>query len=177
MREAGRMPKPQKQAKVKELTDLFRSSAGAMFADYRGLTVKDATELRRSLRESDTSLAVVKNTLTRLAAREAGLEAALGLLEGPTAIAFISGDAVRGAKAVLEATRRFPALAVKGALVEGRIFLAPEAQALATLESREVSLGKVAGMLQAPLARTTYLLRAPLQRIAYALAERGRQAA
>lgn len=171
------MPKPQKQAKVKELTERFRSSSGAMFAEYRGLTVKDATEVRSSLREADTTFGVVKNTLTRLAAREAGLEEALELLVGPTAIAFIGGDAVRGAKAVLEATRRFPALVVKGAVIEGRFLPEEQARALATLEAKEVSLGRLAGMLQAPLARTIYLLRAPLQRIAYALAERGRQAA
>jgi large subunit ribosomal protein L10 len=171
------VPKPQKQEKVKELTRRFKDSSGAMVADYRGLTVKDATELRRSLREADTSLAVVKNTLTQLAAREAGLEALTDLLEGPTAIAFIAGDAIRGAKAVLEATRRFPALVVKGAVIEGRVFGDEQARALATIEAKEASVAKVAGLLQAPLARTMYLLQAPLQRIAYALAERGRQAA
>ncbi len=170
------MPKPQKQAKVKELTDRFRSSTAAMFADYRGLTVKDATDVRRSLREADTTFAVVKNTLTRLAAREAGLEDVLAVLEGPTAVAFIGGDAVRGAKAVLEITRRFPALVVKGAVIEGRFLAEEPARGLATLEAKEVSLAKVAGMLQAPLAKAIYLLRAPLQRIAFALAERGRQA-
>ena len=171
------MPKPQKQAKVKDLIERFRSSSGAMFAEYRGLTVKDATEVRSSLREADTTFSVVKNTLTRLAAREAGLEDVLVLLVGPTAVAFIGGDAVRGAKAVLEATRRFPALTVKGAVIEGRFLAEEQARGLATLETKEVSVGKVAGMLQAPLAKTIYLLRAPLQRIAFALAQRGRQAA
>jgi len=165
------MPKPQKQAKVKELTDRFRSSSGAMFAEYRGLTVKDATEVRSSLREAETSFAVVKNTLTRLAVREAGLEDVLAVLEGPTAVAFIDGDAIRGA----EAMRRFPALVVKGAVIEGRFLPEEQARALATLETKEVSVGKVAGMLQAPVAKIIYLLRAPLQRIAFALAERGRQ--
>jgi large subunit ribosomal protein L10 len=171
------MPKPQKQAKVKELTERFRSSSGAMFAEYRGLTVKDATDVRSSLREADTSFAVVKNTLTRLAAREAGLEEAVAVLEGPTAVAFIRGDALRGAKAILEATRRFPALVVKGGLIEGRFLPEEQARALATLEAKEVSVGRVAGMLQAPVARMAYLLQAPLQRIAFALAERGRQSA
>ena len=171
------MPKPQKQAKVKELTDRFRSSSGAMFAEYRGLTVKDATEVRSSLREAETTFAVVKNTLTRLAVREAGLEDVLAVLEGPTAVAFIDGDAVLGAKAVLEAMRRFPALVVKGAVIEGRFLPEDQARALATLETKEVSVGKVAGMLQAPVAKIIYLLQAPLQRIAFALAERGRQTA
>ncbi|HEX9236544.1 MAG TPA: 50S ribosomal protein L10 [Actinomycetota bacterium] len=169
------MPKTDKVEKVKELTQRFKGSQGAMFADFRGLTVKDATELRKGLRAADADFAVVKNTLTRIAAKEAGLEGALGLLEGPTAIAFIAGDAVGGAKAVLELARRFPALVVKGALIEGRVLGGDDARALAALESREVSLAKVAGILQAPLARIAYLLQAPLSRIAYALAERGRQ--
>jgi large subunit ribosomal protein L10 len=171
------MPRAEKEAKVKELTERFRSSQGAMFADFRGLTVKDATELRRSLREHEATFAVVKNTLTKLAAKDAGLDDVLGLLEGPTAIAFIGGDAVAGAKAVLEAAKRFPTLEVKGALIESKVLNADDARALATIDNREVSFAKIAGMLQAPLARTAYLLQAPLQRVAFALAERGRQAA
>lgn len=171
------MPRPEKEAKVKELTERFRSSRGALFADFRGLTVKDATELRRSLREHQATFAVVKNTLTKIAAREAGLEEVVALLEGPTAIAFISGDAVAGAKAVLEAAKKYPTLEFKGAIVDHRLLGAEDAKALATIDTREVSLAKIAGMLQAPLAKTAYLLQAPLQRIAYALAERGRQAA
>ena len=170
------MARPEKVQKVKELTEQFRSATGAMFAEYRGLTVKDATELRRALREADATFAVVKNTLTRLAAKEAGVDGALPLLEGPTAVAFMQADPVAGAKTVLEMSRRFPALVVKGAFIEGRVLLEEDARALATIESRETSLGKVAGILQAPLARVSYLLRAPMQRLAYALAERGRQA-
>jgi large subunit ribosomal protein L10 len=171
------MPKAEKEAKVKELAERFKVSEGAMFADFRGLSVKDATELRRSLRENGTTFAVVKNTLTKIAAKDAGLEDVLPLLEGPTAIAFIGGDAVAGAKAVLDAAKRFPTLEVKGAIIEQRVLGADDARALATIDSREVSVAKIAGMLQAPLARTAYLLQAPLQRLAYALAERGRQAA
>ncbi len=169
------MPKPEKVDKVKELTARFKASSGAMFADFRGLTVKDATELRRALRAADTSFAVVKNTLTRLAAKEAGLDEALALLEGPTAIAFVGGDAVAGAKVVLDMAKRFPTLVVKGAVIDGQVLGEEAARALSTLDTKEVSVAKVAGMLQAPIARMMYLLRAPLQRIAYALAERGRQ--
>jgi large subunit ribosomal protein L10 len=171
------MPRAEKEAKVKELTERFKSSQGAMFADFRGLTVKDATELRRSLREHQASFAVVKNTLTKIAAKDAGLEEVLALLEGPTAIAFISGDAIAGAKALLEAAKRFPTLEVKGAIIDRRVLGAEDARALATIDTREISLAKVAGMLQAPPARMAYLLQAPPQRLAYALAERGRQAA
>jgi large subunit ribosomal protein L10 len=171
----GMGSKPAKVEKVKELTERFRSASGAVFTDFRGLTVKDAMELRRALREANTRLTVAKNTLTRLAAKEAGLESAVGLLEGPTAIAFIEGDPVAGAKALLDAAKRFPAVVVKGAVVEGRMLGPKEAQSLATLDTKEVSLAKVAGLLQAPLSRIAYLLQAPLSRIAFALAERGRQ--
>ena len=171
------MAKADKVEKVEDLTRRFTSASGAMFADFRGLTVKDATEVRRSLRGADATFTVSKNTLTLRAAQAAGIEGAEGLLEGPTAISFLTGDAVKGAKALADLSRRFPTLVVKGALVDGRIFGADDARALATLDSKEVSAAKVAGMLQAPVARMSYLLRAPVQRIAYALAERGRQAA
>jgi large subunit ribosomal protein L10 len=171
------MPKPAKVEKVKELVARFKHADGAMFADFRGLTVKDATELRRTLRGASASFSVVKNTLSRLAAREAGFEAAVPLLEGPTAIAFIDHDAVAGAKVVLDLAKRFPAMVVKGALIEGRVFGQDDAKALASINTKEISMAKVAGVLVAPLARIDYALQAPLQRIAYALAERGRQAA
>ena len=171
------MPKPEKVRQVKELTERFKVSGGAMFTEYRGLTVKDITELRRALRDADATLAVTKNTLTRIAARDAGLEDALPLLEGPTAVAFMKGDAVQGAKALLELARRYPALVLKGALIEGRVLGEDDARSLATIDTKEVSAAKVAGILQAPVARIAYLLQAPLQRIAYALAERGRQTA
>jgi len=169
--------KAQKIEKVKELTKRFRESSGAMFADFRGLTVKDATELRRSLNAADAKLLVTKNTLTRIAVKEAGLdERVLDLLEGPTAVAFMGGDPVAGAKVLVDSAKRFPTLVVKGAVVEGRILTETEAEGLATLDSREVSFAKVAGLLTAPLSRVAYLLQAPVQRIAFALAERGRQA-
>jgi large subunit ribosomal protein L10 len=171
------MRKADKVSKVKELAERFQRAEGAMFADFRGLTVKDATELRRSLRAANTSFSVVKNTLTRLAAKEAGHEEAVRLLEGPTAVAFIYSDAVAGAKNVLDLAKRFPALVVKGALIEGRILGEEDAKALALIDPKELSVGKIAGVLKAPLARIDYTLRAPLQRLAYALAERGRQAA
>jgi large subunit ribosomal protein L10 len=171
------MPKAEKVEKVKELTQRFKSVSGAMLADFRGLTVKDATELRGELRRAGTTLTVSKNTLTRLAAREAGLEDLVPLLDGPTAIAFMDGDPVAGAKVVLDLSKRFPALAVKGALIEGRVYGGEDARALASIDTKDVSVGKIAGMLQAPVARMAYLLQAPVQRIAYALSERGRQAA
>jgi large subunit ribosomal protein L10 len=170
------MAKQEKVEKVRGLADRFRRANGAMFAEYRGLTVKETLELRRALREADGSFAVVKNTLTKRAVRDAGVDpSAEALLEGPMAVAFLEGDAIRGAKALLDLTRRFPALVVKGALVEGRVLGEADARALATIDTKETSLGKIAGVLQAPLSRIAYLLQAPMARIAYALAERSRQ--
>jgi large subunit ribosomal protein L10 len=169
------MPRQEKIEKVRGLSERFRRANGAVFAEYRGLTVKDTVELRRALREADTSFAIVKNTLTKRAVKDAGLDDAASLFEGPTAVAFMSGDAVRGAKALLDLTRRFPALVVKGALIEGRILWEDDARSLATIDAKEISLAKVAGLLWAPLTRLAYVLQAPLSRIAYALAERARQ--
>ena len=169
------MPKTEKVEKVEKLTAEFTSATGAVLADYRGLTVTDATQLRRSLREADARFVVAKNTLARLAAKGAGLDELLPMLEGPTAITFLKGDAVAGAKVLLDMSKRFPALQIKGALVDGTVMGEEQAKSLATLESKEVSFGKLAGMLQAPLARMIFLLQAPLQRMAYALAEHARQ--
>jgi large subunit ribosomal protein L10 len=170
------MAKQEKVEKVRELSERFQRSSGAIFAEYRGLTVKDTLELRRALRDASGSFAVVKNTLTKLAVREAGLdEATADLFEGPMAVAFLEGDAIKGAKALLELTRRFPSLVVKGGLMDGRPLSEADTRSLANIETIEISLAKVAGLLQAPLSRIAYLLQAPLSRIAFALAERGRQ--
>ncbi len=171
------MPKAEKVAKVAELANRFRSAQGAVFSDFRGLSVKDATELRQLLRAREASFVVAKNTLTRLAAQEAGVEGVDALLSGPTGIVFSDGDPIAAAKALMDAARRFPAIVVKGAWVEGHVLGEDDAKALATIEPKEVSIAKVAGLLQSPVSRMAYLLQAPLQRIAYALAERGRQEA
>ena len=169
------MPRPDKVEKVDELAKEFTSSSGAVLTDYRGLTVTDATELRRVLREHDTRFVVAKNTLTRLAAKKAGLDDLLPMLEGPTAVAFLRGDAVAGAKALLDLTKRYPAVEVKGALVDGMVMDGEQARGLASLDAKDVSFGKIAGMLQAPLARMVYLLQAPISRIAFAVGEHARQ--
>jgi large subunit ribosomal protein L10 len=171
-----RMPNAEKVQKVNALAARFRAAQGTMFSDFRGLTVKDAMELRAHLRQHGASFVVAKNTLTRLAAKEAGLEGVDPLLEGPTGIVFADGDPIAGAKAFMEIARRFPALLLKGAYLEGHVFDEEQAKALASIEAREVSFANVAGLLQAPLARIAFVLQAPLARIAFALAERGRQA-
>jgi large subunit ribosomal protein L10 len=169
------MPNTEKAEKVRALAARFRSAQGTLFSDYRGLTVKDAMELRTQLRQHDASFVVAKNTLTKLAAKEAGLDGVDELLRGPTGIVFADGDPIDGAKAFMEVARRFPALQIKGAFMEGHFYDEEGAKGLATVEPREVSLAKIAGLLVSPLSRVAYLLQAPVQRIAYALAERGKQ--
>ena len=169
------MPNAEKVEKVHELAERFRAAQGALFSDYRGLTVKDAMELRATLRAQNASFVIAKNTLTKLAAKEAGIDGIDDLLQGPTGIVFADGDPIAGAKAFAEVARRFPALLLKGAYVEGHVFDEAGAKGLATVEAREVSLAKIAGLLQSPLSRIAYLLQAPIQRLAYALAERGKQ--
>src|SRR5207249_1129032 len=105
-----RMPRAEKVEKVHALAARFKTAQGAVFSDFRGLTVKDATELRHLLRAKEASFVVAKNTLTKLAAKEAGLEGVEELLVGPTGIVFSQGDPIAAAKALMDAARRFPAI-------------------------------------------------------------------
>ena len=152
MREAG-VARAEKTEKVAVLKERIAASQALLLTDFRGLTVSDASELRRSLMDAGTRFAIVKNTLMKRAAEEAGIEALEAILQGPTAVAFVAGDPVGAAKKVVEAARRFPTLVLKGAYLEGKVLTAEEAQALATLESREVMLSRVAGMLKAEMSR------------------------
>lgn len=153
------MPSAEKVEKVATLKERIAGSQALLLAEYRGLTVHDATELRRSLGEA-TRFSVVKNTLMKRAADEAGIEALEALLDGPTAVAFVAGDPVAAAKKVVEAGRRFPALILKGAYLEGRVLLGDEARALADLESREVMLSRIAGMLKGEMSRAAGMFQA-----------------
>lgn len=154
------MPNAEKIEKVADLKERIEQSKAILLTDYRGLTVSDATELRRSLGESGARFAVVKNTLMKRAAGDAGLEQLESLLDGPTAVAFVAGDPVGAAKKVVDAARRFPALVLKGGYVEGKVLTAEEAQALATLESREAMLSKIAGLAKGEMARGASVLQA-----------------
>jgi large subunit ribosomal protein L10 len=153
------MPSAEKVEKVATLKERIAGSQALLLAEYRGLSVHDATELRRSLGEA-TTFSVVKNTLMKRAAGEAGIAALEALLDGPTAVAFVAGDPVAAAKKVVEAGRRFPALILKGAYLEGRVLLGDEARALAELESREVMLSRIAGMLKGEMSRAAGMLQA-----------------
>ena len=157
--------RPDKAAAVAELTEAFRTSTAAVLTEYRGLSVKQVTALRVAL-GSDTSYTIVKNTLTRLAATEAGLGELVGLLSGPTAVAFVKGEPVEAAKALRDYARTNPALVVKGGVLDGKPLSVEEIRKLADLESREVLLAKMAGALKASLSNAVYLLNAPLAQLA-----------
>jgi large subunit ribosomal protein L10 len=171
------MARPDKAAAVAELVESFQESTGAVLTEYRGLTVKQLQDLRRALGENAT-YAVVKNTLTQIAAKDAGVDGLDDLLLGPTAIAFINGDVVEAAKGLRDFAKAHPALVIKGGYFEGKPLEAAEIAKLADLESREVLLGKLAGAMLASLSQAVYLLNAPLAqtaRLAAALQEKAEQ--
>ncbi|QNN51357.1 50S ribosomal protein L10 [Nocardioides mesophilus] len=159
------MARPDKAADVAELVESFQDSAGAVLTEYRGLSVKQLQDLRRALGENAT-YAVVKNTLTKIAATEAGVEGFDALLTGPTAIAFISGDVVEAAKGLRDFAKANPSLVIKGGVLDGAALDAAEIAKLADLESREVLLAKLAGGMLASLSQAVYLLNAPLAQAA-----------
>jgi large subunit ribosomal protein L10 len=159
------MARSDKVAAVAELADRFSSSAGVVLTEYRGLSVKSLMQLRRSLGD-DASYAISKNTLTTIAAREAGLDAIEEQLVGPTAIAFINGDPVLVAKGLRDFARTNPQLVIKGGVLDGKFMTSDEVRRLADLESREVLLAKVAGALQRVLQQAISLVSAPLSQAA-----------
>lgn len=163
------MANPQKQAMVAELAEQFRESHGAVLTDYRGLSVPQLQELRRSLGQSAT-YAITKNTLTKLAADEAGIELDDSMLVGPTAIAFITGDVADAAKGLRNFAKTHPDLEVKGGFLDGANVPARDIERLADLESREVLLGKLAGGMKASLQSAASLFNAPLAQAARAAA-------
>jgi large subunit ribosomal protein L10 len=153
------MPNPTKVDKVRELSERLTAAEAAVFAGYRGLTVQDVGDLRSSLAEVETRFAVIKNTLARLALKEAEMEGLEPFIEGPTAIAFVGGDPVTAAKRLLDASRRYPVLELKGGFAEGRVLSAEQVRALAMLESREVMLAKFAGLAKSQMALAAWMLQ------------------
>lgn len=154
------MPKAEKVERVNDIKASFEGSEAAIFADYRGLSVPDIGEVRTALVEAQARFRVLKNTLTRLAVKDLDLADLEEFLEGPTAVAFVNGDIVVGAKALIEAAKKFPVLEVKGGLAEGRILSADQIKELASLDTREVMLSRIAGMLQMHLRTAAYLFQA-----------------
>ncbi|HTE67402.1 MAG TPA: 50S ribosomal protein L10 [Actinomycetes bacterium] len=160
------MPNASNVAEVEAIKGRLEGSVAALLTEYRGLKVAELGELRASLRGSSTEYRVLKNTLTSIAVREAGYEDLVPLLQGPTAVAFIHGDPVQAAKDLADFARTHPALIVKGGVLDGKVLAADEVRRLATLESREVLLARLAGLLQASAQQTVSLLAAPLRQVA-----------
>ena len=154
-----------KASAVAELTENFRGSAATVLTEYRGLTVKQLTELRRSL-GGETKYSVSKNTLAKRAASDAGIQGLDELFTGPTALAFISGDPVEAAKGLRAFAKANPVLIIKGGVFEGRAITADEVNKIADLESREVLLAKLAGAMKGNLTKAAGLFQAPLSQVA-----------
>ena len=163
------MAKPTKVSAVAEIAEYFRGSNAAVLTEYRGLSVAQMKELRRSL-GTGVTYAVVKNTLTKIAARDAGVEGLDSLLEGPSAIAFVSGDAVDAAKGIRDFAKSNPALVIKGGIMDGAVLTAAEITKIANLESREVLLSKLAGAMKAKQSQAAALFAAPLSKTARTIA-------
>lgn len=149
----------QKEASVAELTKNFEDSTAVLLTEYRGLTVAQLKELRNSIRQ-DAEYAVVKNTLTKIAAQRAGVEGLDDELKGPSAIAFVHGDPVAVAKGLRAFAKAHPLLVVKGGYFDGAALTAAEVNKLADLESREVLLAKLAGAMKASLTKAAYVFNA-----------------
>ena len=163
------MPTEAKQATVAELKDELSNAKATIVADYRGLTVSDITAVRRNLRGQGITYRVVKNRLAKIAAQEAGNGELGSLLTGPSALAMGSGDAVVLAKTFLDAIRPFRTVAVRGAVLNGKLVSADAVTTLATLPGRETLLGQLAGGIASPLSSMASLFSAPLRNLGYAL--------
>ncbi len=153
------MARPEKLAAVAELTEDFKSANATYLTEYRGLTVTSMKELRRSL-GADTKYSVVKNTLTKIAAKNAGVDISDDLLVGPSALAFIKGDPIDAARNLKNFQKENPLLVVKGGIYEGKFVTTAEIMQLADLESREVLLAKLAGAMKGSLAKAARIFDA-----------------
>jgi large subunit ribosomal protein L10 len=168
------MAQADKATAVADIAEQFKSSTATVITEYRGLTVANLAELRRSLSGSAT-YSVAKNTLIKRAASEAGVEGLDELFVGPTAIAFVSGEAVDAAKAIKKFAKDHKALVIKGGYMDGRALTVAEVERIADLESREVLLAKLAGAMKANLSKAAGLFNAPasqMVRLAAALQEK-----
>ena len=161
-------PRAEKVAVVNEVREKFSAAGAAVLTEYRGLNVAAISQLRRQLREAGGEYKIYKNTLVRFAARDLGLEIE-ELLTGPTAIAFVDGDAAAVAKALRDYARTNPALVVKGGILGTKSLSADEVRALAELPSRDVLLSQIAGALAAPMQQFAGLLQALPRNFAYGL--------
>lgn len=155
----------EKAATVDSVAERLQSTGAVLLTEYRGLKVGELADLRKALAKIDTDYKVVKNTLATIAVRRVGLTELEEMLQGPVALAFVGGDVVRAAKEIQDFAKRAPTLVIKGGVLDGKILSEKEAKALANLDSREVMLSKIAGMLVAPLSKTAGLFAAPLRNV------------
>ena len=153
------MARPDKTSAVAELTEDFRTATATVLTEYRGLSVTSMKELRRALGEK-TKYSVVKNTLTKIAAKDAGVDLSPDLLVGPSAVAFIKGDPIDAAKSLRDFAKENPLLVIKGGIYEGKAVTKEEIMQLANLESREVLLAKLAGAMKGSLAKAARIFDA-----------------
>jgi large subunit ribosomal protein L10 len=162
-------PRPEKVAVVDEVRERLSSASATLLTEYRGLKVGELAELRRNLRAAGGDYKIYKNTLVRFAVRDLGIEGVEELLVGPTAVAFVDGDAAAVAKALRDYSRTNPNLVLKGGVLGGKALSADETRALAELPSREVLLARIAGGLAAPMQQFAGLLQALPRNFAYGL--------
>lgn len=163
------MIRSEKEATVKEVQEKLEKSASVVLADYRGLNVHEATELRKRLRQAGVEYKVIKNTLTSRAAKAAKIEGLDQYLSGPTAIAFSFDDPVTPAKILASFSKEFKKLELKGGVLEGRVIDAQLVKSLADLPGREALLGQLVGLLQSPMRGLVTVLSGPLRNVTYAL--------
>ncbi|MBC6795055.1 50S ribosomal protein L10 [Corynebacterium macclintockiae] len=171
------MANPKNTASLAELKARFEQAQSTLLTEYRGLSVAETTELRRAL-GSDVTYSVAKNTMIKLAAREAGIELDESLLTGPTAIAFVHGEAVDAAKAMKDFSKDHKNFVIKGGYMDGATIDAAQVEAIAELDNRETTLAKLAGAMQGSLAKAAGLFNAPasqVARLAAALQEKKEQ--
>jgi large subunit ribosomal protein L10 len=166
---ATREPRADKVAVVREISQKLADSQAVFVTEYRGLTVSQLANIRTALRPADAQLVVYKNTLAKLAVREAGLDGLDELLVGPTALTFVKGDVAGAAKALRDSSKTLPALVVKGGVLGDAALSDTDVMALADLPSRDELLASFAGALQAPLVKTAGLLQALPRKFAYGL--------
>ena len=163
------MNRDQKAAVVDELSEEIRSADAIFAVDYRGISVADAAELRNRLRDAQTRFRVVKNSLTERATDKAGADALRPLLEGPTALAFVAGDAALAAKALNDAARTFGTLEFKGGVMDGAALTADDIRSIARLPAREVLNAQLVGTIASPIAGLVRTLNALIAGLAVQL--------
>jgi large subunit ribosomal protein L10 len=166
---SGRTARPKKVATVEEITTKLGQAQAVFVSEYRGLSVKQLAGVRNALRPVGAEHVVYKNTLARIAVRNAGIDGLEEILVGPSALTFVTGDVAGAAKALRDTSKTMPHLVIKGGTLGGVALSAADVNAIADLPSREELLARIAGAFQAPLVKTAGLLSALPRKFAYGL--------